>query len=138
MGDFEVLKEEVEGSVNQISCEKMAVFEVGDEFDQKTVPMRVYVERIHAEIDDIDDVLLVLIVTCFSLLLIVLKNDCIGLLEGIIVIKQGFHQLIHAELFNKCKFLKFSSREESVLESSQITQDNLDKKRDDSTVLQGN
>ena len=138
MGDFEVLKEEVEGSMDKISCKKMAVLEIRDEFDQETIPMRVYVERIHAEVDYVDDVLLVLVVACLFLLLVVLEDDGIGLLEGIIIVKQGFHQLIDTELSNECEFLEFASGEESVLESSQIAQDNLDKKRDDATVLQGN
>lgn len=138
MSDFEICKEEVEGSMDEISCEEVAVFEVGDEFDHKTVPMWVYVEWIHAEIDDIDNVLLVLVVTCLSLFLVILEDDCIGLLEGIIIVKQSFNQLIDAKLFNKCKFFKLTSREEPILESSQITQDNLNKKRDDTTVLQGN
>ena len=138
MGDFEVLKEEVEGSMDKISCKKMAVFEVRNEFDQETIPMRVYVERIHAEVDYVDDVLLVLVVACLFLLLVVLEDDGIGLLEGIIIVKQGLYQLIDAELSNECEFLEFASGEESVLECSQIAQNNLDKKRDDATVLQGN
>lgn len=138
MCDFEVLKEEVESSVDEISREEVAVLEVRDELDQKTVPMWVDVERIHAEVDNIDDVLLVLVVACLSLLLVVLEDYCVGLLKGIVIVKQSLDQFVDAELFDECEFLQFTRREESVLESSQITQDYLDKKRDDTAVFQRN
>lgn len=118
MCNFEVLKKEIESSMDEISHKEIAVFEIRDKFDQQTVPMWVDVERIHAEVDNVNDVLFVLVVACLSFLLVVLEDNGVGLLEGIVIVQQGLDQFVNAKLFDECELLELASRKESVLESA--------------------
>lgn len=100
--------------------------------------MRIDVQRLHAEVNDIDDALLVFVIDSLLLLLVILVFNDFLFFIGILIVKNRFYHLINAVLEVYCEALQLSRREESTFKRDEIICYDLNQKIDNLAVFKPN